>query len=166
MDGFHYSGIGGEVTQFDQVMGSLDLPPGHYIVFASGHVAIGSSYQSDAALAYRVALRLAGEENELIAGLRYAWDDPGSRIESFALNLAAELTAPATVQLAALNAPETASANLYVLYPRISAIQLDNVTISAEEPPAEPYGYWYEAAASVGLSSGALRAMKERRPVK
>jgi hypothetical protein len=129
MQGFHVVGTGGQVRSFNQVFAEVELPPGKYIVFAKATVAIGSNSTSPLGEAFEAALEIPGVKDTYLAGLRYDSDDPGSRSESVALNIAAEFGTPLTAKLIVWARPDR---GVYVWNPRLSAIQLDNISNQGE----------------------------------
>lgn len=129
MVGYHNAGVGGGVQQWRQEFAHLDLPPGKYLVFGKVQIAIGSAASDPLGTAYQAILEVGGVKDEVIGSLRYDTDDPGSRFEAIALNVAAENNSPLRASLL-INA--TDSDRLYVWEPRLSAIQLEELHVTAE----------------------------------
>lgn len=153
MEGFYYTNEGGKVNGLDQVVGELFLPAGSYIVLAKAHMAVASSpnYQPDTfSTAYRALLQFGGDEDEIIAGLKWDYDDPGSRHESVVLNVAAVTEKDSHARLLVSS---TVDNKLLCFRPRISAFQLDalHISTSARESVKIPFD---ARIASASIMSG------------
>jgi hypothetical protein len=129
MKGFHYTGNGGVISHWKQVFAQLDLPPGKYIVFAKAHIAIGST-SDPTHRGYEAILEAGSARDSQLGSLKYDPDDPGSRYESIALNVAFESSREPARATLVVNA--TGFNRLYAWYPRLSAIQLDELDIQTE----------------------------------
>jgi hypothetical protein len=133
MDGFHYTGRGGRINTWEQVIAEIELEPGLYIVFAKASATIGAKYGYTATgpvpnpeVAYQATLELADHSDSCIGSLKGDMDIPGDRWESFALNLAGEITKKAKARL---KIAATLNDEISVFEPRISAIKLSDLKV-------------------------------------
>ena len=156
MNGFHYSASGGPITKHDQLLGELELPAGKYLVSAKLMVAISSRSPElfpNASPVYQARLTFGGDEDIHIGGLVYRDGDPGSRVESVALQVAAEVKQPSRVKLLMLGYP---TGVVLAWYPRLSAVQVDEIHISRNEqlPPEIDWSQRVSAQIFTGWAVG------------
>ncbi|MEP7293858.1 MAG: hypothetical protein ABI835_18870, partial [Chloroflexota bacterium] len=126
----HYTGVGGYVTKSNQVFAQVELPTGMYIVFAKAHIAISSRSplsQGSLGLAYEARLEMGNMRDSLIGSLQYN-DEPGSRYESIALNVAGEISGPVRARLIITPVYKD---ELLVWEPRLSAIRVSELTVTS-----------------------------------
>jgi hypothetical protein len=146
MNAFYSEGLGGALTTKEQALVSLELPPGKYLVYANASVAISKRAAEEAppGVAYLARLTSDSVEDTYNGGLRYDGLDPGSRGESVALQIAVDLSDAKAGTTVSLKCFGTVDDMVLVWNPRISAIEVSELTVFnrvAKAAPPEEYQY-------------------------
>ncbi|MEO8607192.1 MAG: hypothetical protein ABI690_04890 [Chloroflexota bacterium] len=156
MEGFHFTAPGGFVTRDKQVFAELVLPPGMYFIFGKANIAVSSNVGDMPRItrAYEARLEMGSIDDSLIGGLLYNSDDPGSRYESIALNIAGEIRIETNVKLMFSRGLDTR--DLIVSEPRLSVIAVTSLQISTEIPVEQKNERFFPNMPVLGLSRRTL----------
>jgi hypothetical protein len=165
MKGYYGTGTGGPLGSGEQVVSELVLPKGKYLIFAKATAAISSrapSVTPAADAAYQARLVASTSEDSYIGGLRYDGSDPGSRMESVALQIGVD-TPGTKVSLRFL---ATVPDIVLVWNPSISAIEVDDLVVLSSGDPHREFKaikkeYVLATAAMSGLHSLVQRSNDE-----